>query len=707
MANDRNRRLHPKLRLVANGSEIVNAHRAQSSNCVASTVAAPTKMQAPTSAFALESLKQFGAGTLSGQDLPPVRPERERPKLAAAGVANQAFVNVFIETNQTDPGGTNPAIGIVKAIEEILTAHKAGSGISQKVLARRNFVAATVPVSALSTIATFPGVTFVHSAESLALRLPQANRTDTAAAPSARDVVVDKARQTGKGVLIGIIDVGGFDFAHEDFIDDQGKTRFHAIWDQGGNFRKHPDDFDYGSELTAERLNAAIAAQDKTGLPAVEIERQSQREISSHGTHVASIAAGRSGVCPDALIAGVLVSLPLPEADRERRQWTFSDASRIIHALEYLYGLAKKLDMPVSINISLGTNGGSHDGANGPCRWIDSSLSVPGRAISIAAGNAGQEAAAGPGDLGWVMGRIHTSGRVQATGLDLDLEWVVVGDGYADFSENELEIWYGPQDRLTVSVQPPDSAEWFTVKPRQFIENKPLSNGTVLSIYNELFHPTNGDNYIAIYLSPNYAPDTPAPVAPGVWKVRLHGDEIRDGRFHAWIERDDPMELERLENLRPYRFPSFFSQSSNVDSHSIGSLGCAHRVVAAANVDTQSGRINISSSQGPTRDGRSKPDIAAPGTDIVAASGFDPESRWVSMTGTSMASPYVCGVIGLMLAAKPGLNAAQCQAILKRTAKPLPSHGYEWRNDAGFGVIDAVAAIAEVTLFDERIELRP
>jgi subtilisin family serine protease len=71
-----------------------------------------------------------------------------------------------------------------------------------------------------------------------------------------------------------------------------------------------------------------------------------------------------------------------------------------------------------------------------------------------------------------------------------------------------------------------------------------------------------------------------------------------------------------------------------------------------------------------------------------------------------MASPYVCGVVGLMLAAKPSLNAAQCEGILKRTARPLPSHGYEWRNDAGFGVIDPVAAIEEARVFDERAERR-
>lgn len=304
------------------------------------------------------------------------------------------------------------------------------------------------------------------------------------------------------------------------------------------------------------------------------------------------------------------------------------------------------------------------------------------------------------------MGRIHTMGQVRAAGLDVDLEWVVVGDGIADVSENELEIWYGAQDRFSVSVQPPGSTSWFTVSPREYIENRRLDNGTVLSIYNELYHPTNGDNYIAIYLSPNLDSANFSPVSPGVWRVRLHGDEVRAGHFHAWIERDDPMELDRSERLRAFRFPSFFSQSTNMDSRSIGSLACAHRVAAVANVEAGLGRVNISSSQGPTRDGRNKPDIAAPGTDIVAANGFSGDDLWVSMTGTSMASPYVCGVLGLMFSANPALNAAQCLGILKRTARPLPSHDYEWRNDAGYGLIDADMAIREAMTFDVRTEKR-
>jgi len=77
------------------------------------------------------------------------------------------------------------------------------------------------------------------------------------------------------------------------------------------------------------------------------------------------------------------------------------------------------------------------------------------------------------------------------------------------------------------------------------------------------------------------------------------------------------------------------------------------------------------------------------------------------MTGTSMASPYVAGVVGLMLGANPELSAAQCAGILLRTARPLPGTSYEWGNDVGFGRINPTAALDEARRANDRSEIRP
>jgi subtilisin family serine protease len=283
----------------------------------------------------------------------------------------------------------------------------------------------------------------------------------------------------------------------------------------------------------------------------------------------------------------------------------------------------------------------------------------------------------------------------------------VVGNGIMDVSENEMEVWFSAQDRIAVSVKPPGK-DWIgPIEPCEFIENRIIEDGTVLSVYNEVYHPANGHNYISLYLSPFFSASEIVGVPAGTWMVRLHAREIRDGRFHAWIERDDPQQIGRVAEREAWAFPSFFTQNSLVDNTTVSSLGCANRVITVANLDAVANRINISSSQGPTRDGRQKPDIAAPGTNIIAAKGFAGEgNEWIGMTGTSMASPFVTGVVGLMLAKHRRLTAAQIEAILKRTAKPLPGAGFEWTNDAGFGVIDPEAALAEIDRIDVRRDLK-
>jgi subtilisin family serine protease len=522
----------------------------------------------------------------------------------------------------------------------------------------------------------------------------------------------------GAGVLIGIIDVQGFDFAHPDFLDG-GETRFVRIWDQGGAARPSPhkqardrygQQFDFGAEFRKEHLNQAIAASGKLKLPPQEIERQSQMAPSSHGTHVASIAAGNLGVCRKAMIAGVLISLP---AEEEQRRKSFYDSTRIAHAIDYLLLLADELSqelgapVPVSINISLGTNGHAHDGTAAINRWIDSAMAVPGRCVTVASGNAGQERATFEGDIGFVMGRIHTGGKVEGRFQHKDIEWAVVGNGVVDVSENELEIWYGEQDRFAVSLRPPgrDSGWIGPVEPREFIENRQLADGSMVSIYNELYHPANGHNYIAIYLSPFFGQDAVVGIPAGQWAIRLHGRDVRDGAFHGWIERDDPRRLGRVGLREAWRFPSFFTDASNVDHSSVGSLACGRRVISVANLHEAEERVNVSSSQGPTRDNRFKPDVAAPGTDIVAANGFAAsEAPWVRMSGTSMASPFVAGVAGLMLACEPRLTAAQIEGIIHRTSRPLPGMAFRWANDSGFGRIDPAACLAEALTVNARKE---
>jgi subtilisin family serine protease len=658
------RKIHPKLRMVAKAKNDVNERRSE--NCAAMAVL-PTDTQVSSKGSVLQPRV---AGKLAQSQLKTTKMQE---------ISHDVEVNTFV------------------------------TYFDDNVVGERRLSSKRVRLSDLRSIADDNAVAFVEMGESLKFPDVQvAAETPAAPAPDGRNI---PGRDSGgRKVLIGIIDVGGFDFSHPDFLtgsSDQPSTRWVRIWDQrNGGLRPPPVGFDYGSEILQDHMNAALSSD--VDLPAWALEPQSQMSVESHGTHVASIAAGNRGICRNAPIAGVLIDLP--EGFAADRRNSFYDSTRVAEAVSYLCRLGEEMEMPVSINISLGTNGGAHDASNAASRWIDHELATPGHSVCVAAGNSGQEKSTAPGDTGFIMGRIHTSGRIAARGLTSDIEWIVVGNGLADISENELEIWYSGADRFAVSITPPGMETIGPINPREYVQNHMLSDGSMLSVYNELYHPANGSNYIAIYLSPFLKRDNPVVgVAAGKWKIRLHGIEVRDGRYNGWIERDDPRPRGVIGDQEYWSFPSFFSVASNVDSHSVSSLACGHRIVSVANLDAENEKMNISSSQGPTRDNREKPDVAAPGTNIVAANGFygEEDSPWVSMTGTSMASPYVAGVVGLMLEAEPRLTSAQVNGIIQRTSQPLPGATFDWANDAGYGVLDPRACIEEAAALHQRKRIEP
>lgn len=675
MRRDVLERVDPRLRTVCNGDAEVNSLRAELSAAVQAKQSVVDRVKPRA------MLEQAIAEQKRVEPLP--EPPHEQP------ATDEVKVSCFIRL--ADPE---------------LTLR----GVAGRTVQRGEFVTAELTpreIEALADRSLQAGIAYIEMGEPLSLPHPvvAARRVDR---PMSR--IPGLEMPVGQSpVLIGIVDVGGFDFSHPDFINEQGMSRFLRIWDQGAPKRsplgKPPQPFGYGAELTNERIQKALDWSKSHPINASDLLRQSVQVPAAHATHVASIAAGNSGVCPQALLAGVLIAL---SKDERNRHATLYDSTRLAHAVDYLFSLGEKIyghPVPTVINISLATNGHAHDGSSPISQWIDAALMTRGRAVCVAAGNAGQEAPQFSGDLGYLTGRIHASGRVPARGLETDVEWQVVGNGIADVSENELEIWYEPGDEFSVSLRSPSGVWTGPVTPRTYVENRRLPSETFVSIYNERYHPANGANRISIFLSPRLK-DQVIGIEAGTWLVRLHGVEVRDGGFHAWIERDDARPLGRIGEVQAWRFPSYFTTRSHVGGSSVSSLACGHRVISVGNCEEASERIHRSSSHGPTRDGRHKPEIAAPGTDVIAARGFSsPDRRWVAMTGTSMASPLVAGVAARMLALEPRLTAAQIAGIMRRTAQPLPGYGYAWQDAAGFGRIRPEKCLAEVQALFEPIDL--
>ncbi|KAF0699868.1 Aste57867_9578 [Aphanomyces stellatus] len=142
-----------------------------------------------------------------------------------------------------------------------------------------------------------------------------------------------------------------------------------------------------------------------------------------------------------------------------------------------------------------------------------------------------------------------------------------------------------------------------------------------------------------------------------------------------------------------------------------GYLGCASAdhpgtsplVISVGNTNADDGIALSSSSLGPSNSGLVKPDVAAPGTDIVSA-GISDDVSLREVSGTSMAAPHAAGVIALYLSANKGATYDQVYAALTNSAETsildLPSKACggvpntQFPNNVfGFGRLNVLKAV--------------
>ncbi len=473
-------------------------------------------------------------------------------------------------------------------------------------------------------------------------------------------------QETGAGCVVGIID-WGIDHDCAAFKTRDGASRILSLWDQRGTqgagvARR----YGYGRAFSQADINTALRERrpyDALGYHPGE----SAPNGAAHGTHVTDIAAGNGfhggpvGMAPDAelvfvhLSAGALGGLA-----------NLGDSVRILEAIDYIDKVAGA--RPCAINMSVGRHAGPHTGKTLLEQGIDALLAArPNRAIIMSSGN-------------YHMARVHASGRL-APGQSQTLTWQISD---ADRTTNELEIWYPNKDVFSLGLSPPGSRESIVAR---IGENKAITIGRteVGRFYHRANDPNTPDHHIDIFLYPS------APT--GEWRVMLKGEKVLDGRFHAWIERDSARRGQQ----------SHFSKPDADPSHTIGSICNGFLSIAVGAANMRGGKLGIAnfSSEGPTRDGRQKPDIVAPGVSIIAAAspplGETRSSNALARkSGASQAAPHAAGAAALVFqAARRPLSINEMRRALIGTAHKSDFSKKDERR-FGAGLLDVKAAIRSV-----------
>ncbi len=469
----------------------------------------------------------------------------------------------------------------------------------------------------------------------------------------------------GEGVLVGLIDTG-IDYTNDCFRDLSGQSRILAIWDQEDQSGEMPEGIGYGTVYSREMINRALESPDPFSVVP-------SRDLTGHGTKLAAAAAGsenRDTGWVGAASLSQLAVVRLKPAKRYLKEYYMVpeeaeayQENDIMLAVRYLHELAQKMKMPLVICIGLGTNMGGHAGTSPLSFYLNTIGSIAGRCIVIAGGN---EANQGH----HFYGTLNQEQEYQ----DVELRVPEKEPGLM------MELWSNSPDVFSVSLISPSGEEIPRVTSgMRNLRFDFLFERTVIYINFQTLDPYSGDQLIVIRMSEP---------AAGIWRLRVYGENIINGIYNIWL----PVTGFLLEDTAFLDSNPDITLTEPANSEIPITVG-AYRV--------ENGSIYINSSRGYTRKGRIKPDLAAPGVEVLT---YGPGNARTFMTGTSVAAAVTAGAAALMLEwgivreRRLTIGTLEIKQLMIRGAQRSSAQLYPNRT-WGYGTLDLYAAFSVLGRF--------
>ena len=517
---------------------------------------------------------------------------------------------------------------------------------------------------------------------------------------------VNTTTLTGKGTAIAVLD-SGIDYRHPDFRNADGSTRILAYWDQSlpfASFNKentnsnssNSDNFQYisitdnktntrrdtiskhsftidnpynlGVIFSEEDLNRLLMPKSSSvpsgssafsvTAPATELLSPSE-DISGHGTHIAGICSGNGrasngnnqGVAPESSL--IVVKL------KNETSSVYTDYANLMMAVDFAVRFANSRSLPLSINISYGSNDGSHTGSSLLELFMEQVSLYGKNVICAATGNEG-------------LSRRHASLNTisNQNTYDKSIDFTIAPGERSLY----LEIWQAFADDFSYELFAPSGLESFVFPAVPGIYAYMIADTT---IYLTINNPTPYQPFRQYFLS--FSSNTTF-ITSGTWSLRIASTptgKIVDGRLQFWLPSKEATNSAT----------GFLSPSSDM-TFTIPST--ASSVISVSGYDSSLDVFAPFSGQGFSNNRHTKPDLCAPAVNILSTA---PGGGYTIRTGTSMAAPFVTGAAALLMqhgivnGNDPFLYGEKTKAYLWKSARPLPAFSEYPNEKVGWGAL--------------------